>query len=175
MAAWFTVYCSRSVAHVTATEILTEIDRWDFYTTAEGFGIDDDEAVKRALDSLKFETVDGLGAVRFRLTFGPPGRRPILIHAHSDPEVIAEEMDEADELLDQACGEGVDQIRAHLAHVVEVVMVELGWSQLENMGVVFAGMVSEHLAIAGAGLIRDPYDVWWAMKDHVPIQLAGPQ
>ena len=78
-------------------------------------------------------------------------------------------------MLEKARGQGVDRIRNHLARMAAVVAVELGWSQLEDMGVVFAGMVSEYLAIAGDGLIRDPHDVWWAMEDNVPVEIAAPE
>jgi hypothetical protein len=173
MPAWFTVYCSRSVADVTAAEILSGIHGRDYHTAAEAYGIDDDEAVDRAFASLKLDAL--AEPVRFRLTYGPPDRRPIVIHLCADSEVVAEEREEAEELLDQARGEGKDRIRSHLARVVEVVAVELGWSQLEDMGVVLAGMVSEYLAIVGGGLIRDPEDVWWAIENHLPIRLAGPK
>jgi hypothetical protein len=159
---------------MTAAEILSEINRWDFHKAAKGYGIDDDEAVDRAIASLKLDSADGVGGVRFRLTYGRPQRRPILIHIHRDPEVITEEKDEEEELLDEATGQGVDRVRAHLGQTVEVVAVELGWSQLEDMGVVFAWMVSEYLAVVGDGLIRDPHDVWWGMEDNVPVQIAGP-
>ncbi len=173
MAAWFTIYCSRSVERVTAVDILAAMDNWDFHTSAEGYGIGDDEVVDRALASLKLERDAGPGDVRFRLTYGPPKRRPILIHAHTDPEVLAEERDEAEELLEEASGESIERVRAHLSRMVEVVSVELGWSQLEDMGVVLAGMLSEYLAVIGDGLIRDPRDVWWVVEDHVPILLAS--
>jgi hypothetical protein len=175
MAAWFTVYRSRSVDHVTAADIRSEIDRWDFPTAAEAYGIDDDEAVGRAVASLKLEPLDGPGPVRFRLSYGPPNRRPILIHVLPDPELVEEVREEAKELLDRARGEGEGRIRSHLSGVAEVVALELGWSQLRDMGVVLAGMVSEYFAIIGAGLIRDPYDVWWAVENHCPIRLAGPE
>jgi hypothetical protein len=173
MAAWFTVYCSRSVDNVTTADIRSEIDGWDFPTAAEAYGIDD-ETVERGLASLKLVPLDGAGGVRFRLTYGPPTRRPILIHVWADPERIAEERDEAEEELDRAHGAGEGRIRSHLERLVEVVAVELGWSQLEDMGVVFAGMVSEYFAVVGEGIIQDPYDVWWAMEDHCPMRLAGP-
>jgi len=174
MAAWFTVYCSRSVGRVTAADILAAMNGWDFHTAAEGYGINDDEEVDRALASLKLEPDSGRGGVRFRLTYGPPELRPILICAVTASEVLAEERGEAEELLDEASGMGVERVRAHLRRVVEVAAIELGWSQLEDMGVVFAGMVSEYLAGVGDGLIRDPHDVWWAVEDHVPVQLASP-
>jgi hypothetical protein len=175
MAAWFTVYCSRSVDRVTVAELRAEIEGWDLPTAAEGYGIDDEDAVDRALASLMLEPLDGPAGVRFRLTYGSPKRRPILIHVWSDAELVAEERDEAEEVLEQARGEGEGRIRTHLERVVEVVAVELGWTQLEDMGVVFAGMVSEHLAIVGDGLIRDPYDVWWAVERDCPTRLAGPE
>lgn len=175
MAAWFTVYCSRSVDQVTFAEILSEMKRGDFYTAAEVYGLVDEAAVDRALDSLKLESGDGTGGVRFRLTYGQPERRPILVYIFSDREVIAEDQDEGVELLDKASGLGVERIRIHLDRIVEVVHVELGWSQLEDIVVVFAGMVSEYLAIVGEGLIRDPYDVWWAMEDMAPVEIAAPK
>jgi hypothetical protein len=175
MAAWFTVYCSRPVEHVTAAELLSQINRWDFHTAAEVYGIDDGEAVHRAIDSLKLEPDDGPGGVKFRLTYGRPERRPILVHVWSDQEVIEEERDEAEELLERACGQGVSQIRDRLAVMVSVVAVELGWSQLDDMGLVFAGMVSEYLATVGDGVIQDPHDAWWVMEQEVPVQIAGPE
>lgn len=174
MAACFTVYCSRSVDRVTTADILAAIESWDFRTSAEGYGIDDDEAVDRALASLKPESDAGDG-VRFRLTYGPPGSRPILIQFHSDADLIAEMRDEAEELLDQARGQGVERIRTHLGSIVEVVAIELGWSQMEDMGVVFAAMMSEYLAGVGSGLVRDPQNVWWAVEEHVPVRLAEPE
>src|SRR5262249_34474041 len=151
------VYCSRMVDHVTVAEILAAIDGWDWHTAAEAYGVDDDEAVDQALASLKLEAADGAGGLRFQLTYGPPGHRPILIQTHTDVEVLGEERDEAEELLDDANGDSVDRVRAHLDSVVAVVVVELGWSQLEDMGVVFAGMVAEYLSSVGGGLIRDPH------------------
>ena len=49
--------------------------------------------------------------------------------------------------------------------VVEVAALELGWNQLEDMGVGLAGQVAEYLARIGDGLIRvavggeDPEDL----------------
>jgi hypothetical protein len=163
------------VSGVTVAELLAEIRGWDFRMHAEGFGIGDDEAVDRALASLKLDAVSGTGEERFRLTYGPPDRRPILIHISGDPEVVEEERGEAEELLDRIHSEEKSKIRSHLSRMVEVIMVELGWSQLEDMGVVFAGMVSEHMAFVRDGLIRDPYDAWWAIDDHIPIRLTEPE
>src|SRR5258708_877983 len=106
MAAWFTVYCSPSVGHVTASEILARGEGWDYHTVAEVYGIDDDETVNQALALLNFEPVGGPGTVRFRLSYGPPSRRPVLIHVFADPESVEEVRDEAEELLDAARGEG---------------------------------------------------------------------
>ncbi len=172
MAAWFTVYCSRSVEHVTVAEIQSEINGWDFHTAAEMYGIDSDEVVDQALASLKLDRDDGTDGVRFRLTYGQPGFRPILIHIWSDPERIEEEREEAEERLARVHGDGKEVILSHLGRIVEVVALELGLGQLEDMGVVLAGMVSEYLARVGDGLILDPYNGWWAIENDCPVQLA---
>ena len=98
----------------------------------------------------------------------------MLIHVHTGKDVLTEEQDEAEEWLDAAGGEGVERIRVHLNSTTEMVAIELGWSQLKDMGVVFAGMVAEYMAGAGCGLIRDPHGVWWAVDDQIPVQLAAP-
>jgi hypothetical protein len=60
--------------------------------------------------------------------------------------------------------------------VVEVVSFELGWSQLEDMGVVIAGQVAEYIARIGDGLIVDQNDDWWTIGEHgIPKILVGPE
>jgi hypothetical protein len=174
MPAWFTIYCSRSVGNVSADDIRSGINGWDFHTAAVGYWIDGNDQIDCAVASRNVEPVAGAGGVRFRLTYGPQVRRPILIHFFADPEVIAEERDEALELLGDARGKGKRRIRNHLDEVIEVVMVELGLSQLEDMGIVFADVVSEYLASVGGGLLRDPDDVWWTAEKGIPVRLAGP-
>jgi hypothetical protein len=41
------------------------------------------------------------------------------------------------------------------------------------MGLVIAGQVAEYLAGAGAGVIRDTADEWWAVRRGVPQLLLG--
>ncbi len=176
MAAWLTVYCTRSVSHVTARDLLTAIeDIEDIYTLAEGFGIEDEEVVKRALTQLRIEPVSEPEGVKFCLRYRPAAFRPVLIHWSAAPEFVRGVVEETRELLEEATGKGVKRVRAHLERVIEVVSLELGWSQLEDMGIVLAGQVAEHLATIGAGLIKDQNDDWWAMKKGAPVLLVGPE
>jgi hypothetical protein len=54
------------------------------------------------------------------------------------------------------------------------VAVELGWTQIEDMGVVLASLLAEFMAGVADGLLVDPMDAWWAVEGGVPVQLAGP-
>jgi hypothetical protein len=174
MAAWFTVYCARSTAAVSADDILASINAADVWTVAEGFGIEDDDAVEAACNVLQIEPISDQPGLRFRLSYRPPEFRPVIVHVWDDAEQVQEELEEADELLEDASGAGLGRIRAHLGRVTEVVAVELGWSQMEDMGVVLANLVAEFLAGAADGLMVDPMDAWWAVEGGVPVQLAGP-
>ncbi|HVK18257.1 MAG TPA: hypothetical protein VM533_15045 [Fimbriiglobus sp.] len=128
----------------------------------------------RAVASLRVEPAGGPEGVRFRLTYGPAGGRPILVHVYADPELLADEREEAEELLAGAAGDGVGRVREHLGRVVQVVHMDLDWDQFKDMGVVFAWMAAECLAAAGAGLLRDPNDGWWAYEGTGWVLLAGP-
>src|SRR5207249_3584349 len=102
MAAWFSVYCARSVAGVSADDILAGIRDTDFWTVAEGFGIEDDEAISSAVDALRIEPVTDQPAIRFRLSYRPPEFRPVLVHVWADPERVRTELEEAAERLKDA-------------------------------------------------------------------------
>ena len=177
MAAWLTVYCSRAVSHLTADDILAGIDnaQIDFHTIAEGFGIEDEKVVDQALARLRIEAVSEPEGVKFRLRYRPPTFRPILIHVWDEPGRVQTEREEGLEQLEEVKGKAVKRVRSHLDQVAEVVALELGWSQLEDMGIVLAGQVAEYLATIGDGLIRDQNEDWWAVEDHVPVLLIGPK
>jgi hypothetical protein len=146
----------------------------DFYIIAEGFGIEDEREVDRALSGLRVEPVGEADGVKFRLRYRPPKFRPVDIHFWTDPDRVREEREEAVEQLGGTTGTGVKQVQKHLGRVVEVVALELGWSQLEEMAVVLAGQVAEYFAVVGNGLIRDQNDDWWTMKSGAPRLLVGP-
>ena len=61
-----------------------------------------------------------------------------------------------------------------LAGTVAVAAVELGLAQLDDMGLVIASRIAEHLAEVGGGLIRDPSEAWWEVRKGVPKELLGP-
>jgi hypothetical protein len=174
MAEYLTVYCTRSVAAITPDDFLERIGRFDFYTLAEGFGIDDEAVVDQALRALKVEPASSDGEW-FEVHYATEGLRPILVHRWTDPERVQTEREEAKEFVEDAKGAGVKTVLSHLGKVTEVVAFEMKWSALENMGVVIAGNLAEYLAEVGDGLIRDQNDDWWGVKKRVPYLLVGPK
>lgn len=174
MAAWFTVYCTRSVRSITATDITVALGAVDFYTTAEGFGIEEEASIKGALSALRVRPAAGELGEWFEVRYRPAKFRPLVVHLWSDADRVQRELTETqEEYLAGLPGWGVTQVRAALSGVVEVAAVELGIGQLEDMGLVIAGQVAEYLAGVGAGLIRDTSDEWWAVRHGVPKMLVG--
>jgi hypothetical protein len=173
MAAWLSVYCTRSVRKVTAAQLRKAIDDADIHTIAEGFGIDDDDVVDRALAHFRIERVTRQVGVKFRLRYRHVRYRPVHIHLWVKAARVKTEREEALEQFEGIRGRGVGAVRRHLSRVVEVVAVELGWDQLEDMGVVLGGQVAEFYAFVGAGLIRDQNDDWWTVKNRMPALLVG--
>src|SRR5215210_2887414 len=126
MAAWMTVYCRKPLAGVTAqslarprargsrrasgepiTEvsarsILAALEEMDLYIAAEACGLDDEEA---AVDAVRpYLAVEDIGSDRgrvFRVHYRPRNLRQVDVHLWTDPGVVAEELDEADEWLEE--------------------------------------------------------------------------
>ena len=174
MAAWFTAYCTRSVRHVTAADLTAALGAVDFYTVAEGFGIEDEAAVERAVGALRVQPAAGDLGEWFEVRYRPAKYRPLVVYLWADRGRVRQELTESqEEHLAGRKGRGVAQVRAALTAVVEVAALELGLGQLEDMGLVIAGQLAEYLAGVGAGLIRDTGEEWWAVRRGVPKLLLG--
>jgi hypothetical protein len=168
MSARLTIYCTRAVDHITAVDLKAAIDEADLHTNAEVWGIEDEAVVDDALSNLVIEAVSEPGRARFRLRYATAERRPILIHVSSRSS--------ADEMLDELRDvrtKAFERVRQVLSETVQEVNVELGWQQLEDMGIVLASRIAETLAFAGRGLIRDQNDEWWAVEGGVPRLVLG--
>jgi len=164
MAAWIRVFCTRPVSQLSADNILEGISAADFYTEAEGLGIEDSD-VEQALSFLRIETLTGPSDARFELFYRPKGMRQITIWVSS--EELDEELEEVLELLEDISPSQVKRVKAFLDKTIEIVALELGWSQLEDMAVVLAYEVTRYLARVGKGLVLATDDTWWEVKDGV--------
>jgi hypothetical protein len=162
MAAWLTIYCTRSVASITADDLISLLNDLDLYTIAEGFGIEDEEeVVDHALAHLRIEPVSKPKGVKFVVHYKPGKSRPVYVHLWNDPKRVQTEREEALELLNNVRGRPVAGMRRRIAACVEVVALELGLKQVEDVGLVLAVQIAEFLAGEGAGLGRDHNDNWW--------------
>jgi hypothetical protein len=167
MPAWITVYCRRSVESITSAKLLDGIndrDRsagagGDYDMLAETYGLDED-SVEPALEGLRIEGDEPF--TTYELRYRPdPKVRPVFVHRWADPSRVAEEIAEVVERLEPS-----STVIAQLQKSVEIVALELGFSQLGDMGVVFAYEVARYLAQKGDGLILD-------VEDHFTVVERG--
>jgi hypothetical protein len=164
MAAWILLYCKRSLSEVTPEQVRAGIDEADWWTLAEGYGIEDEAAVNAALKYLRIKELSReAGKVRWRLFYRPARLRQIDIERWTDPSLVAEEVQEERPSLARMRKPAAKIIREHLAAVQETVGIEMGWDQLEGMPVVLAYEVARWLAHVGKGLIKDHDDHWWGL------------
>lgn len=170
MAAWLKVFCTRPIRHVTDKDILTGLDFTDPYSTAESYGLDDDDAVDQALAWLRITQMQGKSKL-IGIWYRPIGTRPVWLHLGGEPSEIEKERDEELEGLEGIQGAGATTIRKHLARTVDIAAFELGWSQISDMGIVFAGQAAEYLARVGDGIIRDQDERWWKLARGRPVLL----
>jgi hypothetical protein len=176
MAAYFTVYCRRSVAHLRAADLLAALnDLDDIHTLAEGYGVEDDDEIDRAREHLRVEPTDQPPGVKFLLRYRPGDGRPVFIHHTTDPEQVRQETQEAREALPRPAKQGPKGAHVDLGRVVEIVALEMGWQMLDDMGLVLAAQVAQHVAAVGDGLIEDQDGAWWTVRGGVPVLLAEPE
>lgn len=168
MAWWLTVYCRKPVSALAPKQLLAGLrdeDREapagaDYWTLAEHFGIDDEAVVDAALEGLRVRDANATGLGALELCYRPEaGARPIVVHCWTEPERVAEELEEAEEGRSPPTG-----VLPRLRATKEVVGIELGFSQLEDMGIVLAYELARWLAQRGDGLVVDDDDCWMAVE-----------
>ena len=166
MAWWLTIYLSEPLGALSGDQLLKGIQSQDteayagvdYYTLAEDYELEEDE-VGAALARLRFEhtgkdpPLDG--AVHYQ---AEDDARPLVIHQWRSSARIAEELEEADQVRSRPSGVSLGGTR-------EIVAVELGFSQLEDMGIVFALEVARYLAQKGKGFIVDDENQWFRIDD----------
>lgn len=167
MAWWLTVYCRREVGGLEPSDLLAGIrdqDREapagvDYWTLAEDYGIEDTAVVDAALNELRVEaTGKGIDCeVRYR---AEDDARPVVLHVWDEPGRVAEELEEAMEGRDPPEG-----IVARLKETKAIVGIELGFSQLDDMGVVVAYEIARWLAQRGDGVVVDDDQSWQGVRD----------
>jgi hypothetical protein len=173
MAAWFRIYCTRPLDHVTPDGVQTAIGAAERHML-EALRLEDDDAVPAAPTRLRIERDDGTGGVWCRIHDPGSWPRPLEVHVWMAEAEIDEMREEELERLEETGG-GTGRIRSHLGRTVAVAAVQLGWSQMEDMGAVLARAIAEHLAVLADGLIRDPRDEWWAIEKGFSTRISEPE
>lgn len=172
MAWWLTVYCQKSVAELQPQQLddgLRDRDPAapagvDYYMLAEERDLDDD-AADDALERLEVVRVSP-GPLDVEIRYREGDARPIVVHLWHEPERVAEELEEAVETR-----EAPEAVMTQLRGCREIVGIELGFGQLEDMGIVIAFELARYLAQKGDGVIVDDEDQWYTVDDGELVDL----
>ena len=167
MAWWLTVYCRKSVASLEPRQLADGLrDRdpeapagVDYEALAEEYELDEDD-LNEALEQLSVVAVsrESLDVeLRYRRD---PTARPVIVHLWTNPERVAEELEETHDIR-----EPPDGALPYLSACREIVGIELGYSQLEDMGLVLACELARYLAQKGDGIFVDDNNEWYAVED----------
>ncbi len=160
MASWISIYCTRSLAELTAKQLLKGITGKDakaragvdYLTLAEDYDVDED-AAEAAEDALAIERSDD----GFIVTYGT--KRPVFVRRWAKTVRVASELEEARE------HEGSKAVEQRLGKTTEVIGIELGASQLTDFGIVVAYELARYLAQKGRGIICDLDHHWSEVVD----------
>ncbi len=161
MPARVTVYCRRSVAHLTPRAMRAELDSADLMTLAEALDLPEGEeaAVKAIRPHLRVEGEGGpfdYAEVHWR-----PSGRPIQIERVTAPNRVRGDVDEVLEELSGLEATGARRVCEHLRGVREVVYFEMGIGDSLHLGATLTEVLAFFVADAGDGLC-DFYRRDWA-------------
>jgi hypothetical protein len=142
----------------------------DYRSLAEFYGVDGKlvDPALRNLEVVAAEEPNAGGSTRCLVRYSPGDSRPVLIHQWTERDRVAEEVDEASNRLSDR--EGI--VARHLRETKEVIGIELGASQLKDMGVVLAYEVARYLGARCDGLVKNDLGEWLEIKKggFIPIK-----
>jgi hypothetical protein len=164
MSWWITIYLSKPLDDLNAARLrdgITDRDPTahagvDYDTLAESYDVDED-LVGDAVSQLAVHQV-GEDPLDLEVRYGSD--RPIVVHRWREPARVAEELAEAEEVRSPP-GSVLERLRQSR----EVIGLELGFSQLEDMGIVFGFEIARYVAQRGDGIIVDDDDQWSSIVD----------
>jgi hypothetical protein len=160
----YTVYCKKSVAHVTPQELLKGITTADLPVLARKEGVTE-EQMAAALDVLHVENFKPPQFVVYRLFYGPSGVRPVDVECWESKDDVQAVLDEE---LEELAADGhphYKAIRAHLKQCVDVIDASIG-SPKEPLARVLAAEIARWLAGHFDGIVRTAEDKWWRLDPH---------
>ena len=158
MGAHYTVYCKKSVAHVTPQELLKGVTSADLPALARKEGVPEDQ-VAAVLDVLRAENMKPPGFVVYRLFYRPGGLRQVDVECWESKEDVQAVLDEE---LEELAAEGHPHfklIRAHLKQCVDVIDASAGAAD-EGMARVLAREAARWLAGHFDGIVRTSDQKW---------------
>ncbi len=162
MAARYTVYCKRSVADVTPSQLLDGAKFADLHTIAENDDVPD-ELILDALRQLRIENIDAAGFRFYRHWYRAEGKRQLDIQRWLTLDEVRAAVAEDLEILDVRGHPALRRIRLHLAETIDIVDASFGSMPGERMAPVLASEVTRWLAQHHDGIIRAADDTWWEL------------
>lgn len=159
-----TIYCQQPVAPIDAAAVLKCLQDADLWLLAEAYEIDED-LVEPALAHLKLDVGESNGSYSFEIIYREPDLRQIQVELWSEPQEVAEVLQEANESLEEKPEEVAAAIKQHLEQTREIVFIELGYLQLENMGIVLGNEVARWFAMHCRGIVEDGDGQWFTVDE----------
>ncbi len=157
MAWWITIYCKRECEDLTPVTLLHALRGGHYEALADEYGVPEGDVAPALRDLAVSPDLE--------VHFG--WARPLLVHVWDEPDRVREELDEAREVRDVPAS-----VDAFVSACCSVVAIELGFSMLENMGVVIAYEVARYVAQKYDGVIVDDDDRWQRVVDGELVPIA---
>ncbi len=173
MAWWLTIYCTEPVSHLTGSQLLEGMCGLLSEMNSDARSQAGEEVKARAKAQEQSaehrEIAQALANVRVlpygklpletALHYAVAEDRPVFIHCWRGAERIEEELEECRSIRNPPPGAAVT-----LDACVEIVALELGYSQLSDDGIVLAAQASLYLAQQGKGIVVDDDNEWFSVN-----------
>ncbi len=152
MPAWITVYTPTAPDQTVQNKVWQYLSACDWWTIAEDFDIFEQDVIDAASNQLAIAP----NPKGFEIRYQSPEKRQLLAHIWTTPERVEEELEEV---------AAPRHLQPQLRQTKAVIAIELGWSQLDDMGIVIAFQAARALAEICNGIIKDENDEWMHIKN----------
>jgi hypothetical protein len=156
MSIWVRALCTKSVGALTADDLRKGIaDRLPVLSTYYG-----EPGAERALAQLRVENESGDGFGAYRVHYGDDPARSVRVERWAEREHVRAEIVALLQRLADCDEEEVEDVRDHLALVVESVALELEVPDVRGIGWPVAIAAAATVAARGGGLIQADGEGW---------------
>lgn len=161
------VFNTRSIEQISKAMIMEALTGSNLYTLCNQYKLSP-VMIDPALRNLAIVLTQKQIAPFFLLRYRPEGQRPLVVNRWDKTDSAGKSF-----LQEGLVKVSSQLVKAHLVETDQVFVIELDYSQIKDMGLVFAYEIARWAAYQGQGIVRGLDNQWYKLncnKAFIPLE-----